>query len=214
MKHLMSSAKLLSVVILALGPVAVLEMSISDHGAAYAEKSNGNSGDKGNHGGNGKGGEKGNNGHKGAEKAAGKSDQGALASELKGMNAVHANPNALLNADPDSQVGRIAAYRDAALATTDAADAVHTAQVNLTAAEGQMATAKAMPATTQAEIDARNAAITAAEIAISTATTDLGIADGLLQDAADLEDAALLTATEGRVLSDEALAYVRAELGL
>jgi hypothetical protein len=41
---------------------------------------------------------------------------GAVASELKGLNAAHANLQAYANAAPNSQVGRIAAYREAYLA--------------------------------------------------------------------------------------------------
>lgn len=40
-------------------------------------------------------------------------NRGALASELKGLNAAHANPNALANASPDSMVGKVAAYQTA-----------------------------------------------------------------------------------------------------
>lgn len=41
---------------------------------------------------------------------------GVSASELGALNAAHASPNALLNASPNSRVGRIAAYRDEVLA--------------------------------------------------------------------------------------------------
>lgn len=40
-------------------------------------------------------------------------NRGALASELKGLNAAHANPNALKNASPNSMVGKVAAYQTA-----------------------------------------------------------------------------------------------------
>lgn len=42
-------------------------------------------------------------------------NRGALASELKGLNAAHANPNALANASPNSMVGKVAAYQAAVL---------------------------------------------------------------------------------------------------
>lgn len=214
MKHLISSAKILSVAALALGPVAILEMSLGDHGAAYAEKSNGN----GNSGGNGKDGNQGkshdksNNGHK--DKSAKATNKGDLASELKGMNAVRANPNALLNADPNSQVGRIATYRDAALATLAFADDVQTAEERLITAQGLLTTAEALPIETQEQINTRDRAIQEARDAIAAATTDLNTANTTLDGAQDAEDAALMAATGGRTLSDEALAYVRGELGL
>jgi hypothetical protein len=211
MKHLISSAKLLSVVALALGPVAILEMSLNDHGAAYAEKSNGN----GNSGGNGKGGNQGKSHDKSnKDKSAKATNKGDLASELKGMNAVRANPNALLNADPNSQVGRIATYRDAALATAAFAEDVQTAKDRLITAQGLLATAEAMPINTQEQIDARNTAIEEATDAIADATTELNTASTVLSGAEDAEEAALMAATGGRTLSDEALAYVRSELGL
>ena len=47
----------------------------------------------------------------------GGSNQGSIHSELKGLNAAHASLTALNNAAPNSQVGRIATYRNAALAT-------------------------------------------------------------------------------------------------
>ncbi|MBR2655058.1 MAG: hypothetical protein IKD58_00955 [Loktanella sp.] len=57
--------------------------------------------------------------------------RGALASELKGLNAAHANPQALANAAPNSMPGKLAAFRDeyvdvldAAIAFRDATDAL------------------------------------------------------------------------------------------
>lgn len=49
----------------------------------------------------------------GSSKVAGK---GNVASDLKGLNAAHASLQAYANADPESRVGRIAAYREALLA--------------------------------------------------------------------------------------------------
>ena len=86
----------------------------------------GNKGDNGNNGnGNGRG--NGNqpsasqqnvDGDEGSEDE-GKPGRGAIASELKGLNAAHANINALMNASPNSQVGRIASYYFAVNATDD-----------------------------------------------------------------------------------------------
>lgn len=57
--------------------------------------------------------------------------RGALASELKGLNAAHANPQALANAAPNSMPGKLAAFRDeyvdvldATIAFRDATDAL------------------------------------------------------------------------------------------
>lgn len=57
--------------------------------------------------------------------------RGLLASELKGLNAVHASPTARANAAPESQVGRIETYRLAALDTIEKADAFDRTQADL-----------------------------------------------------------------------------------
>jgi hypothetical protein len=45
----------------------------------------------------------------------GNNGRGAIASELKGLNAAHANINGLMNANPDSRVGQIYAFQQATL---------------------------------------------------------------------------------------------------
>lgn len=50
----------------------------------------------------------------------GNNGRGAIASELKGLNAAHANINAMMNADPNSQVGQIYAYQQAIVAAKEA----------------------------------------------------------------------------------------------
>ncbi|HMO06812.1 MAG TPA: hypothetical protein PKD10_04075 [Paracoccaceae bacterium] len=69
-----------------------------------------------------------------AEKSPEGPGRGALASELKGLNAAHASPQALANASPNSQVGRIATYRDAVLGTRSATGDIADAQTVLAAA--------------------------------------------------------------------------------
>ena len=168
-------------------------------------------------------------------------DKHGLASELKGLNAVKANANALEHANPNSQVGRIALYRDAALATAEVAGALADAEA--------VRDALPVPARTVAAIDADIVAIDAAIGLLDTASPtydadlaalqadrvlivdeldltvaqNLAIADAqVLVDAAaanldaaqGVEDDALLTASNGRTLSDEAIAYIRAVLGL
>lgn len=218
MKILANSAKALGMVALTLGPVPVLLMSVAGLDAAYADNSKGN--------GHGNGNGNGNKNHdKDKWKKAHKNNgigndqvkikvKGDIASELKGMNAVRANPNALINANPDSEVGRIAAYRDAALITQQAATAAETALADLVAARQTLAVAEAMPALTAEEIVARDAAIAVASSTIIAATTALATADDALATATGAEEVALLRATDGRILSPEALAYVRQELGL
>ena len=158
-----------------------------------------------------------------ASDAETKSDHGALAAELKGLNAVKANPNALEHAAPGSQVGRIAAYRDAALIT----EQLHR---DLTQANLALA-ALPVPARNIATVDAAIAALdtTAADypgalamlqaeraviVTYRHAVTAAEAAELAVTAAQVTEDAALLTASDGRVLSDAALAYIREVLNL
>lgn len=53
--------------------------------------------------------------------------RGALASELKGLNAAHANPQALANAAPNSMPGKLAAFRDEYVGVLDATIALRNA---------------------------------------------------------------------------------------
>lgn len=213
MKSLQSWLKVTGLLALALGPLPAVLAQGTGFDAAFAENSKGN----GNGGGDSKGG--GNSESKGSENGGGQkkgadNGKGDLASELKGMNAVHANPKALENADPNSQVGKIAAYKDAALATQAAEDAVKTAEADLAAANEALAAAEALPATTDEETAAKEAAIEAANTAIADATAAVDSAKAALMTAAADEEAALLVASDGRILSDEAIAYIRKELGL
>ncbi len=180
--------------------------------------------------------------------------RGALASELKGLNAAHASPVALANAAPDSQVGRIATYRDAALGSLSAGADV---------AAAEQAYAEAL--TALADYDATYDGPTLAEIEAELARLDpdspdydpdyvAGLDDpeterdrleqerlaaqdfeagreelanavdlseaelAAARDAAELagltEEEALLAASNGRVLSPEALAELRRLLEL
>lgn len=63
-------------------------------------------------GGNGNGNSNGNRANAQSQSAdKGNNGRGAIASELKGLNAAHANINGMMNANPDSQVGQIYAYQ-------------------------------------------------------------------------------------------------------
>jgi hypothetical protein len=182
---------------------------------------------------------------------------GKLRSELKGLNAVHANPQALANAAPNSQVGRIAAYKTAALGTIAAAEAALTAQADKDAAQALLDSANAdlavldeaytglstaeIDATVaaldpaaldyQAQLDALNADRTAAAqheadraelqtaadnaaAAVTEADLDLTEAEAEAEAAETAESDALLMASGGRELSNEAIAYIRDLLGL
>ena len=150
-------------------------------------------------------------------------NHGALASELKGLNAVKANSNALENAAPNSQVGRIALYQDAALATIAVQNDLSQAAADLAALpvpERDLATIDSAIAALDpaAETYANDLAILTAERAAAQTFADAVAAVDLAAQAAaqaqSAEEAALLVASDGRVLSDEAIAYVRSSLGL
>ena len=228
-----SIASMLGFVAVALGPIPSSVSPMAGIDAAYAEKGgNGNSG-----GGNSenakseskaasksaKNDAKATKSSSKANKKAGKNDKGALASELKGLNAVKANPNAFKNAAPNSQVGRIAMYRNAAIVTTTAA--------TLLAAAATARDALPLPVRSIADIDAAIALLdptvegyAAAVAALATerqsvvdydaAAAKVTAANTALLAAQATEDAALLVASGGRELSDEAIAYIRDELDL
>lgn len=244
--HVKSLILAASVSALVLMPLAIgFTLAFPDQAAAQ-----GNSGGKGggNGGGNGggKGGDhgggqgKGNSGGKhGGQGTAGDdvavlgkgnaSARGALASELKWLNAAHANPEAFASAAPGSRVGQIGAYREAALLTQQGETAVTEAEDALAAAvEGH-------EGRTSAEIDADIAGLDPAaadydaQLAELEAEREVTVAHE--DEVADLQDAldaaaddlaiaeqaeadALLEASEGRTLSDAALAELRALLGL
>ena len=149
--------------------------------------------------------------------------KGGLASELKGLNAVKANPNALEHAAPGSQVGRIALYRDAALATNDVVAAQEEAAAALAALPVPTATVEEVDAAIalldpaavdyQAALDALTQE-RADIVAYNDALEAVADAEGDLKTAQDAEDAALLVASGGRSLSDEAIAYIRSVLNL
>lgn len=130
----------LGVSAMALMPAATGGIFLLSADQAFAQ-GKGNGGNNGNRGGNrsDRAGERGNKGNNGNGRGNGnqpsasqqsvdgdegtedddKRGRGAIASELKGLNAAHANINALMNASPNSQVGRIASYYFAVNATDD-----------------------------------------------------------------------------------------------
>jgi hypothetical protein len=214
---------------------------------------------KGNGGGNAGGG--GNGGGKGNGKSAGKGkpeklanapvddegivkkNHGLLASELKGLNAAHASAAALANAAPNSQVGRIAAYQEAALATEAAGEELEKAIEDLAAAEDALqALNDSYTGRTTEEIDADIAGLDpsapdytekldalnaeraaaaefeaeqdALETAVADASDAVADAETAVDTAALAEADALNVASGGRILSPEALDYFRGLLDL
>jgi hypothetical protein len=110
------SSAVMAVVLAASGAVIATPLVSS---AAYAQ---GNSGGKGNSDERGRGndGESRSNGRSEASAPAEARGRGALASELKGLNAANASPEAFANASPDSMPGRLAAFKNEYEAVYDA----------------------------------------------------------------------------------------------
>ncbi|MCF1708183.1 hypothetical protein L0V05_05040 [Tabrizicola sp. J26] len=183
-------------------------------------------------------------------------DPGKFASELKGLNAYHASAHAWENASPNSRVGRISAYRDAALATTEsgrlAEEAAATVAENKDIRDGiqqEIDDLSADYAAKNAEIDEKIAGLdpdaddyadqvaaleaerpstaeyetqkselegnlAAAEVNLTNSEVELAEAEAVKDTAAQTEEEALMAATDGRVLSDEAIAYFREKIGV
>ena len=88
-------------------------MAGNGHGNGGNGGGNGNAGGNGNGGGNGNAGANSNaggNGNAGVNNNAGGNGNGATASALGALNAAHASAQALENASPNSEVGKIATY--------------------------------------------------------------------------------------------------------
>lgn len=220
-----STASLLALVSLAIGPVPSALLPSAGFDVAHAESSNGKSNSKNKSTNSDSRGKSANPSHgSSSDKAASREpSQGDLASELKGLNAVEANPKALEHAAPNSQVGRIAAYQDAAQLTL-------AVEAELTKAEKALAELE-IPARGTDDIDAVIAALDPEadgyEAALAALQSERAAAK-IYEDAVDAvteaakqviaateaEEDALLTASGGRDLSDEAIAHIRAVLDL
>ncbi len=127
----------------------------------------------------------------------------------------------MANASLNSQVGRIASYRSAAQATIGAETALALAEDAL----GGLTAPSRSVADIQAEIDGLDpvadaeaiagleAEIAAAE-AYAAAVSAVALAAAALAIAQIFESASFLVASNGRVLSDAAMAFFRAQLDL
>lgn len=156
---------------------------------AFAER-----GGNGNGGGNK--GERGNNRSANAERGAtGNNGRGHLARELRGLNAAHANANALANASPNSMPGKLNAYRQAqegfagVIAIQDATYAEYQRLIGLTEEE--------------IEIEFPDGGY---EDAVTNAAIEYETAQANAVEAQTTADESLSVLTGGRELSDAALA--------
>lgn len=174
----------------------VLTMSST---SAFAER-----GGNGNGNGRGNSGDRGNNEGRNAERASsGNNGRGQLARELRGLNAAHANSNALANASPNSMPGKLNIYKQAqedfadVVAVRDEAYADYQRLVGLSEAE----VAAEFPDGGYED------AVTTAAIAYDVASEDA-------DEAQISSEESLSVLTGGRQLSDAALAELRRLLDL
>ena len=137
------------------------------------------------------------------ENTRGGNGRGQLARELRGLNAAHANQNALMNASPNSMPGKLYVYQQAAIESAGAAAELDAAQAEYDRLIGL----------TEEEIDAEfpdggyEDAVTQAAIDLEDAQTTAETAGGTANDA-------LLEASGGRELSDAAMEELNRLLGL
>lgn len=234
--NLKSTAFALGLASLALTPIAQVLPGASGFDAAFAEKGN-----------NGKG--HGKHENKGKKPKHAKHDQGKalghakkaatvavvwddldevlhqgdIASHLKGLNAIRANPQALENAAPNSQVGRIAAYRDAAAGSNALKERLAAASARLNSldrptysvAQIDLARSKLDPADPRYEekrVMLEDYRVKAATY--EAASNELTAARLALVESQRLEEDRLYTASNGAILSPTELDYLRAVLGL
>ncbi len=151
---------------------------------------------------------------------SGKSN-GNLSSALGALNAAHASANALLHANPNSRVGRIAIFRDAVLATQtieaerDAAQALLDLMEVPTRSAADVAVALAdavLNDATAEELAALEAELDAAVDYEAAATGVDELNDELLLRPA--VERSLLEAAANKVVTDEVEAEVERLLGL
>ncbi|SFR34969.1 hypothetical protein SAMN04488005_0738 [Yoonia tamlensis] len=182
-----------------LSVLAVSTLVLTSATAAFAERGgNGNGNGNGNSNGNG------NNSSNSAEaRNNGNNGRGELARELRGLNAAHANANALANAAPNSMPGRLNGYK---LAQESAAQA----NAVETAAQDEY---DRLIGLTEEEIAAQypeggyeDAVLNAAQT-LQVASDDAAAAQAIAAES-------LVVLTDGRVLSDAAMAELHRLLGL
>jgi len=154
--------------------------------------------------GNGKNGNNGNNGNnnRNANSDEPRNARGMEARNLRSLNAARANENAFLNASPNSNVGQIAAYRDAIVDGNELIAKQNVAARDLLYLQDL----------TQEEIDGQFPDGDYEDV-LARATDDYLKATEDAQDANDARLTLLNQLTDGRTLSDSDLAAFHAMLG-
>lgn len=148
-----------------------------------------------------------------------------VASQLKALNAYHANPQAFAHASKSSMIGKLATYRDAVLAAqtaqaavTSTSQALSQAQAAVTATEQQIAALKdqTAPLTTeqQTELSTLTTQLSQQQQDVQTAQQAYDAAVAAAQTATQTQSQALSTVSNNRDLSPQAIATLNEGLGL
>lgn len=189
---------------------------------------NGNGGGNGNGNGGGNGnGSGGGNGNAGNGGNGGNNGRGMIARELGGANAARANEQAFLNAAANSQIGRLGELRDAMAQTSDSYaewQSTYSDYVNFRDSyDGRdVATiesdiegldpASLTYAEDLAALEEERAIAANYDAELARLASVSNDAAATYESAAASEEQAVLTATNGRVLSDAAMEELRAML--
>lgn len=201
-KLLKSAASVFALSAVALGPAVALTFLSTT--AATAEKGgNGNGRSNGNSRPERSGNGNGNSSENASLQASNNNGRGAIARELKGLNAAHANQSALENASPTSMPGKLYAFQQASLAASQV-DAQVVEKADLYAALQNM---------TEERFYELNPDLDYAST-LAMAGADYQAALDVQSNAAADTQQTLSTLTEGRVLSEAAMAELRLMLGL
>ncbi len=139
---------------------------------------------------------------------------GKIASELKGLNAAHANQTALMNAAPNSMPGKLYSYQRSIVGYSDAAEDLDQRERDLADLQGLTETEiENQFAPTEEEAAEGITAQDKYEDAVAEAEEAVTDAEHTLAEADDPQEA-LDTLTGGRDLSDPALHELHDLLGL
>ena len=145
------------------------------------------------------------NGH---DKVAGE-NHGSTASKLGALNAAHASDTALANANPNSRVGKIAAYKDAEIAAKAAAADAAAADQKVADAQAALDAANTANADLDPLNDVDQTTMAGLTKDLADAQAAAATADASAQTAQDDADAALVNASnkditdaDGNVFSD------------
>ena len=217
--------------ITALSTGAAMAQGNSGNGNGNGNSGNGNgnggngNGNSGNGNGNGQSAAQGNGNSQAAGHGnGGNNGRGVIARELRGANAARANEQAFLNAAANSQVGRLGELRRAISETSASYSDWQTAYSGYVtyrdsyagrdsaAIQSEIDGLDPLSATFDTDLAALDSELTAAttyELEVDRLVTISNAAAATYESASEIEEQAVLVATNGRTLSEEAMAELR-----